>query len=457
MKHYWTRLMIILIFLAALAALFDVLCIKSIQDNNSARNVIVQRITSEVEDKSYQISSNVIYYDKILDEVFDKNRSKWESIYGKQACPTKAGMILLFNDMNGHAQLSDDSDENKDVDKRISTKSGSIVSGVYYHDTMIGIIEYTFPTQKHTKVLVFLNIGFALAILVVLLYAVWVYKKILVPFNKLSDYPERLSKGELAEKIPESRDKYFGKYIWGMNMLSDKLENDRETINRLTGERQKFVTTIVHGIKTPTANIKLLAEAISTGLYDPEGKVNEKDAELSDKIKHHANDIESMVAKAMEEGTTAVFEYNPSVDSFYRNKLEEYIKEEYTYTLKRNRIPLNMESDNNLLINSDYDGVCRILRQLMDNAIKYGDGTGINIKMTKNDEGNFISVENYGKPLPESEVTYVFNSLWRGSNSEGVPGHGVGLYESRIIARKLGGDIRMRIGENATEVILFIP
>ena len=33
------------------------------------------------------------------------------------------------------------------------------------------------------------------------------------------------------------------------------------------------------------------------------------------------------------------------------------------------------------------------------------------------------------------------------------PGHGVYLEESR----KLGGDIRMRTGDNLTEVTLFIP
>jgi hypothetical protein len=65
-----------------------------------------------------------------------------------------------------------------------------------------------------------------------------------------------------------------------MNMLSDKLENDRKAIRRISDEHQNLVTVLVHGIKTPAANIKLLAEAIATGLYDPEGKINEKDAEL---------------------------------------------------------------------------------------------------------------------------------------------------------------------------------
>ena len=240
-------------------------------------------------------------------------------------------------------------------------------------------------------------------------------------------------------------------------MLSDKLERDRQTIGKLSIERQKFVTTLVHGIKTPTASIKLLAEAIATGLYDPEGKINEKDAELAGKIQKNASDIEDLIEKVMEEGTTAVFEYDPEVEPFYREEIIKFIDKEYSNKLRMNRIPYNLKSEGNPIIKSDKDGIFRILRQLMDNAIKYGDGTGITLSLEKNEEGHFITVKNNGEPLPDTEVVFVFNSMWRGSNSSGVSGNGVGLYEARLIARKLGGDIRMKTGENCTEMVLFIP
>ena len=121
------------------------------------------------------------------------------------------------------------------------------------------------------------------------------------------------------------------------------------------------------------------------------------------------------------------------------------------------RIPFSVESEGNPLIDSDKDGICRILRQFMDNAIKYGDGTGITLRMDKTDEGHFITVINKGEPLPESELPFVFNSRWRGSNSSEVEGSGIGLYEARYIARHLGGDIRMRSGKGETEITLFLP
>ena len=242
-----------------------------------------------------------------------------------------------------------------------------------------------------------------------------------------------------------------------MNMLSDKLQNDRNKMEKLTVEHQKFITTMVHGIKTPAASIKLLSEAIATGLYDPEGKVNEKDAELAEKIKKNADDIEKLVADALNEENTVIFDYDYVEKTFYRKDIEKFVFEEYNNRFIIEKIPFNIEAEGNPIIKSDYDGICRILRQLLDNAIKYGDGTGVTLKMEKSDDGDFFTVENNGTPLPDSEVSFVFNSMWRGSNSKDVKGNGIGLYESRLIARKLGGDIRMRTEENKTEVTLFLP
>ncbi|MBR4346771.1 MAG: sensor histidine kinase [Oscillospiraceae bacterium] len=108
------------------------------------------------------------------------------------------------------------------------------------------------------------------------------------------------------------------------------------------------------------------------------------------------------------------------------------------------------------MITSDMDGVLRMIRQLMDNAIMYGDGTGMSLIIDKREEGIFITVRNNGTPLPQSELPFVWKTMWRGSNAGGIKGSDVGLYESRSIARKLGGDMFMTVTDTSTEVILFL-
>ena len=449
MKWYWIRFFLLILGIAIAFVLANVMAFRVSENSISQRNVIAQRITNEIEEKSYQISTAVIDYDGILKEVFDMKRSEWEALYGKNSCPVDAKIYLMTDNVQFSA--------NETTEKRINTQSGTIVSGIYFNDELTALVEYTFPAVNNRKIIIFMNFFLGLAALVLIINSLWVYKKIVAPFNKLSDYPERLSKGALTEKLPEKKDKYFGRYIWGMNMLSDKLHNDRKKMEKLSVEHQKFITTMVHGIKTPAASIKLLAEAIATGLYDPEGKVNEKDAELAEKIKKNADDIEKLVADALSEENTVIFDYDYVENTFYRNDIKKFVFEEYNNRFIIKKIPFTVEAEGNPLIKSDFDGICRILRQLLDNAIKYGDGTGVTLKMEKREEGDFFTVENNGTPLPDSEVSFVFNSMWRGSNSKDVAGNGIGLYESRLIARKLGGDIRMRTNGNKTEVTLFLP
>ena len=104
------------------------------------------------------------------------------------------------------------------------------------------------------------------------------------------------------------------------------------------------------------------------------------------------------------------------------------------------------------MIKSDRDGICRILSQLMENAIKYGNGEGINVRISKDEEGYLFSVKNKGSVVPNKELPFLFNSFYRGSNSEGVPGSGIGLFECYEITHRLNGDIYARSDSEKSEM-----
>ena len=95
----------------------------------------------------------------------------------------------------------------------------------------------------------------------------------------------------------------------------------------------------------------------------------------------------------------------------------------------------------------------------MENAVKYGDGSGINVIIEKNEDGYSFAVRDKGSRIPDSEMPYVFNSFWRGSNAADVEGNGLGLYEASFIALKLGGDVSCRFIEETGEMEfeVFLP
>ena len=303
--------------------------------------------------------------------------------------------------------------------------------------TLIGYIQFIFESgnQRFTYEMTYLVI--VISYFAIIMLVLICYYAVLKPFNSLSEYPERLAKGRMGEGIPESKSRFFGKYIWGMNMLKDEMGLKDKNLSTLEREKQTLIISIAHGIKTPLSNIKLYAEAIENGIYHEDKKPFKKDAETAAKIGQNVEKVETLVKEIMDSSVKAETSYTPTVTTFYLKELLELTKK----------------------VTSDKDGLFRIISQLIENAIKYGSGQGISISMGRQDEDVIISVKNKGDILSEEETAYVFKSFWRGSNARNVEGQGIGLYVSKRIAESLGGDIFMKSweSENTTEVTLIIP
>lgn len=324
---------------------------------------------------------------------------------------------------------------------------------------IIGFVAFEYRDPGYSRLRILMNVCMSVAFIITLGVCIYIDHAVLKPFGKLSAYPEKMSKNEISEKLPETKNRMFGHFIWGINMLSDRLENNKKRIDTLSRDQMTMMTTIAHGIKTPVANIKLYADAISTGLYQPDGKVNEEDAEVAAKISKNADDVAELVKELIDKASGGIVDFEPEIGSFYLNELEEFLKEEFGNRLEMMRIPLTIETGHNAIVKSDKSGICRILSQLMENAVKYGNGDGISVSLDKESDGFYIIVRNKGEIPDESELPYLFNSFWRGSNASDIPGSGIGLFEAREIARKLYGDIYVKADpvNKEIEFDVYIP
>ena len=81
----------------------------------------------------------------------------------------------------------------------------------------------------------------------------------------------------------------------------------------------------------------------------------------------------------------------------------------------------------------------------MENAIKYGDGKSIRIYGEDEEDCKLIHIENSGCSLKEEELTNLFDSFYRGSNSHAVKGNGLGLYICKNLMRKMDGAVFAQI------------
>lgn len=100
-----------------------------------------------------------------------------------------------------------------------------------------------------------------------------------------------------------------------------------------------------------------------------------------------------------------------------------------------------------------------ILTNLLSNAVKYSPAeTPISIALTHSGTQIECVVTNTGLPEGAFEREAVFERYYRGSNTEGRPGIGVGLYMARALARLQGGDVQLQDSEPGTvRLAMLLP
>ncbi|MBV8895209.1 MAG: DUF4118 domain-containing protein [Acidobacteriaceae bacterium] len=105
------------------------------------------------------------------------------------------------------------------------------------------------------------------------------------------------------------------------------------------------------------------------------------------------------------------------------------------------------------MIDVDEELVVQALKQLLDNAIKYGSSDSPVTVSARHEEGLVsIAVRDHGVGITELEQTRIFNKFYRGrQDGTGVQGSGMGLAITKEIVQAHGGSVTVesKIGEGS--------
>jgi signal transduction histidine kinase len=110
-------------------------------------------------------------------------------------------------------------------------------------------------------------------------------------------------------------------------------------------------------------------------------------------------------------------------------------------------------------INGDRLSILRILRNLVENALKHGgdDLSEVTIQYGETDAFHILSVGNDGVPIKREDPENLFRPFQRQEASEGVEGSGLGLSIVKELTEQHGGMIRVESGpENGVTFHIFI-
>lgn len=310
--------------------------------------------------------------------------------------------------------------------------------------------DYDVKNDKGNKKIILMVNGI-LAVMSAAVFAVLLYirEAILRPFERMKDVPYELSKGNLTLPVMENKNRFFGKFLWGIDMLRESIEQQKRRELELQKEKKTILLSLSHDIKTPLSAIKLYAKALSKSLYSD----TEKQRETAEKINDKADEIEHYVSQIITASREEFLSLEAEDGEFYLADLVQNIAAYYSEKLAFVKTEFMIGEYQNCLLLGDFDRSVEVLQNLMENAVKYGDGKRIELLFSNEDEGVFISVRNSGCTLDKSELPHIFESFWRGRNSEKTEGSGLGLYICRELMHKMGGDIFAEMNGGGIEII----
>ena len=278
-----------------------------------------------------------------------------------------------------------------------------------------------------------------LGVIAILFIAVMLYIKyaILAPFERMSSLPYELSKGNLTTPVKETKNRFFGKFLWGIDILRENIEQQKQRELEMQKEKKTLLLSLSHDIKTPLSVIKLYSAALSKNLYSD----TEKQQKVAESITEKVDEIEGYVSQIITASREDFLSLEADMGEFYLSELIEKITGYYREKLALIKTDFIVGKYKNCLLSGDLNRSVEVLQNMIENALKYGDGRRVELIFPEDDECVQIAVTNGGCTLGKDDLPHIFESFWRGANAENIGGSGLGLYICRQLMRKMNGEI----------------
>lgn len=338
---------------------------------------------------------------------------------------------------------------------------GDNKAGFYNTDSDYVILKingelYRFDYENSEKydmnLLVTVNIVLIIISIGVISVLIYVKLKILKPFEELKDVPYELSKGNLAIHVKEEKNRFFGRFVWGVDLLRENIEQQKIRETELRKEKRTMLLSLSHDIKTPLSAIKLYSKALSKNLY----KDKEKQLEIAENINEKTEEIERLISQIITTSKDDFSEIEVDMGEFYLSELVNKIFSYYKEKMLLSHIEFKIGIFTDCIIKGDLHRSIEVIQNLIENSIKYGDGTNIILDFAEEDNCMLISVVNMGCDLPENEILHIFDCFYRGSNSKNKSGSGLGLHICKKLMHKMNGDIFAELnGDTISVTVVF--
>lgn len=279
--------------------------------------------------------------------------------------------------------------------------------------------------------------------------------KMVKPIKEINEVTKQITNLDFEKKLAVRNNDELGILAESVNVMSDKLKNAMESLQKDVEVRNSLVRNMAHELKTPTAVIMGYAENMPY-IWQEHPEKLEKYCNV---IVEECERMDSIIQQMLD---VSFYEYGESIinqESFSCQKLLDGIKRFLV-----NDYPdwKGTYEEKNLVkcqITGDYEMLRRGLFNYVKNAVRYGKKDGmIRITAMEDEKRIYFSVFNEGSHIPEKEMENIWNVFYKinPARTREQKSFGIGLSIAKQAAIAHGGDVQVKNVDNGVEFGLSI-
>ena len=225
----------------------------------------------------------------------------------------------------------------------------------------------------------------------------------------------------------------------------------------LRQNQQRFLSMLMHEIRTPLSVIKIGADAITKANH-PQDQKNIWTQRIDTAIDNIAQVIDNCVqAEKQESGLI-----QPSIQKYVmKNEIESLYKQYLSANSElETRIKFELDVNDSTTVTTDINYVRSILLNLISNAYKYSPPFStifVRLRTLQGSNKNSIvfEVENSLGKVEPPDPDQIFQRYYRSESAKKFAGTGLGLWLSQTLAQQIDSCIGMKITEQKNIVFFF--
>ena len=273
--------------------------------------------------------------------------------------------------------------------------------------------------------------------------------RIIRPFEKLSDFAQRIARGDFDLPLNYERENYFGKFTWAFDSMRREIIKARAAEKEAVENNKTVIATLSHDIKTPVASIRAYAEGLEAGLDSTHEKRQKYLSVIMSKCDEVARLTDDMFLHSLSDLDKLKMNSERIEFCGFAEGAVTEIGEEYGDVRFQ-------KPDFTAFVDCDKNRFTQIFGNIITNARKYAK-TDIDVSLAL--EGNEVSISfrDYGEGIADQDIPFIFGKFYRGKNCGSEQGSGLGLYIVKYVAEQSGGRVTLKNLEKGLEIKIFLP